>query len=178
MLDVRHHGLPSPPDDSNAYELGSIGGHNIVIACLPKGRYGNTPATTVATNLMRTFPAIRFGLMVGIGGGIPPKVRLGDVVVSVPKDEFPGVVQWDMGKTEKGGKFKRTGSLNNPPTLLLTAISKMETEQELYGSQIPDSLGRFAERFPRLASKYLRSDSFEDVLFKASYDHVDPEKAS
>lgn len=60
-----------------------------------------------------TFPSIKIGLMVGIGGGIPPKVRLGDVVVSTPVGQFPGVVQWDFGKAKEGGDFERTGSLNN-----------------------------------------------------------------
>lgn len=32
-------------------------------------------------------------LMVGIGGGIPSKVKLGDVVISTPVDQYLGVVQ-------------------------------------------------------------------------------------
>jgi nucleoside phosphorylase len=53
--------------------------------------------------MVGTFPSIKIGLMVGIGGGIPPKVRLGDVVVSTPVGQFPGVVQWDFGKAKEGG---------------------------------------------------------------------------
>ncbi|KAI1774165.1 purine and uridine phosphorylase [Hypoxylon cercidicola] len=172
MLDQRHADLPKPPNDHNTYTLGSIGKHNIVIACLPKGKIGTTPATTVALQMISTFSSIKFGLMVGIGGGIPPKVRLGDVVVSVPVDRHPGVVQWDLGRTEQGHKFERTGALNNPPTLLLTALTKVETEHELTGSRIPDYLEELKEKWPRLVSKYLRSDSLEDILFKADYDHV------
>lgn len=172
MLDIRHNSLPRFPDDTNIYELGSMGSHNVVIACLPKGKYGTVPAATVANNLMRTFPAIKFGLMVGIGGGIPPKVRLGDVVISVPVGPLPGVVQWDMGKAELGGVFKRTGVLSNPPPLLLGAVSIMESEQELNGSKVPDFLDDLAQKFPRLASGYLKPDAVKDVLFKASYAHV------
>ncbi|KAK6855664.1 hypothetical protein PG995_007815 [Apiospora arundinis] len=62
-------GLPKPPSDSNAYTLGSIGGHNIAIACLPKGKIGTSSAAVVASQIVSTFPAIRFGLLVGIGGG-------------------------------------------------------------------------------------------------------------
>lgn len=172
MLDQRHTDLPKPPNDHNTYTLGSIGKHNIVIACLPKGKLGTSSAATVATQMVRTFPSIKIGLMVGIGGGIPPKVRLGDVVVSTPVGQFPGVVQWDFGKAKDGGKFERTGALNNPPMPLLTALGRLETENELTGSKIPEYLDELVQNWPRLASKYLKSDSLVDVLFKADYSHV------
>ncbi|KAH9241071.1 hypothetical protein K456DRAFT_1744816 [Colletotrichum gloeosporioides 23] len=154
MLDQRHPNIANmqPPTDTNAYTLGSIGGHNIVIACLPKGQIGVVSAATVATNMVSTFPSIKIGLMVRIGGGIPSnKVRLGDVVVSIPTGTHPGVVQWDLGRAKDGGIFERTGSLNNPPNFL---------------------------RFPKLAAKYLRSDALRDVLFKADCAHVDIEDVS
>ncbi|KAH7110219.1 hypothetical protein B0J13DRAFT_662220 [Dactylonectria estremocensis] len=109
--------------------------------------------------------------MVGIGGGIPPKVRLGDVVVSTPIAEFPGVVQWDMGKIEQERKFKRTQSLNNPPTALLTALTTLQTRHEMQGSQIPQYLDDIEKNWSRLAAKYCRSDSLEDVLFAANSHH-------
>jgi hypothetical protein len=55
-------------EDDNAYTLGEISGHNIVVACLPSGVYGTISAATVAAHMRTTFPLIRFGLMVGIGG--------------------------------------------------------------------------------------------------------------
>ncbi|KAI9765366.1 MAG: hypothetical protein M1840_007446 [Geoglossum simile] len=172
MLDQRHADLPKPSNDPNIYTLGSIGKHNIVIACLPKGKIGTSSAATVATQMVSTFQSIKVGLMVGIGGGIPPKVRLGDVVVSTPVGQFPGVVQWDFGKAKQGSNFERTGWLNNPPTSLLAALTKLETEHELTGSRIPEYLDVLKEKWPRLAPKYLRSDSLEDVLFKADYSHI------
>ncbi|KAK6212007.1 hypothetical protein LQW54_005535 [Pestalotiopsis sp. IQ-011] len=117
-----------------------------------------------------TFPSIRFGLLVGIGGGVPPKVRLGDVVVSVPQGVHPGVVQWDMGKTEQGGTFRRTGALNNPPTSLLTALALLESDRELGISEIPRYLEELGMKFPSLKEKYLKSD-LKDVLFDAKYSH-------
>lgn len=173
MLDEQHPDLSKPPNDPNTYTLGSIGCHNIVIACLPEGKIGTSSAATVASHIVHAFPAIKFGLLVGIGGGVPPKVRLGDVVVSVPADQNPGVVQWDMGKAERGGTFRRTGALNNPPTLLLTAVTKWKTNHELRGSKIAQYLEELQVRYPRLATKYLRPDSLQDILFKARYDHVD-----
>jgi nucleoside phosphorylase len=172
MLDARHANLPKPPTDPNAYTLGAIGDHNIVIACLPKGKYGTVSASVVASNMASTFPAIRFGLMVGIGGGIPPNVRLGDVVVSVPVDQSPGVVQWDLGKAEEGGAFRRTGLLNNPPTSLLTVLTQLESEHEMMGPGFPQYLEELATKFPRLASKYAKSNQLEDILFDKDYPHA------
>lgn len=172
MLDEVHESLSKPPTDSNAYSLGSIGQHNIVIACLPKGYAGPNSAATVATQMVQTFPSIKIGLLVGIGGGIPPKVRLGDVVVSTPDGQFPGVVQWDLGKSLGGGRFKRTGSLNNPPNSLLSALGKLESKHELEGSKIPDILEEFGKAYPRAAKQYLNSTSLKDVLFKPNYLHI------
>ena len=172
VLDETHDDLPKPPNDHNTYILGSIGNHNIVITCLPEGKIGTSSAATAVVQMVRTFPAIKSGLMVGIGGGIPPKVRLGDVVVSKPTGQYPGVVQWDSGKAEDGGKFVRTGALNNPPTSLLTALTKLQAYHRLAGSKIPDYLEEMKKKWPRLAPKYLKSDSLEDRLFQANYSHV------
>ncbi|RYP43193.1 hypothetical protein DL768_010045 [Monosporascus sp. mg162] len=170
MLDQEHPDLPIPRNDHNAYTLGSIGKHNVVIACLPKGGIGNNSVAHVATQMIDTFPSIRFGLMVGIGGGIPPKVRLGDVVVSTPVGTFPGVVQWDFGKAVDGGKFERTGSLDRSPKELLSALARLEAKQNKNGSKTP----RFLEDLknnPSLPPKYTRSDSLEGILFAPDNPH-------
>ncbi|PTB49729.1 hypothetical protein M431DRAFT_96429 [Trichoderma harzianum CBS 226.95] len=180
MLDEVHESLSKPPTDTNAYTLGSIGQHNIVIACLPKGNAGQNSAATVATQMVQTFLSVKIGLLVGIGGGIPSKVRLGDVVVSTPDGQFPGVVQWDLGKSMEGGKFERTGSLNNPPNSLLSALGKLESKHDLEGSKIPDFLEQFGEKYPLAAKSYLNSTLLKDVLFKSggeeeeSCDSCDP----
>jgi undecaprenyl pyrophosphate phosphatase UppP len=85
-LCIARHCHPQLSQDDNAYTLGEIFGHNIVVACLPSGVYGTISATTIAAHLRTTFPSIRFGLMVGIGGVPTAKndIRLGDVVVSLP----------------------------------------------------------------------------------------------
>ncbi|CEL12038.1 hypothetical protein ASPCAL15131 [Aspergillus calidoustus] len=72
MLDEKHPVLPAAdPNDSNSYVLGRISDHNVVIACLPAETTGKVSAASVAKDLIRSFPAVRFGLMVGIGGGAP-----------------------------------------------------------------------------------------------------------
>ncbi|KAK6524038.1 hypothetical protein TWF694_005705 [Orbilia ellipsospora] len=170
MLDQKHADLQKLANDKNTYTLGSIAGHNVVIACLPKDRDSTVSAASVATRMVHTFPAIKFILMVGIGRGVPPKVRLGDVVVSTPTGQFSGVVEWDIGRTTDG-KFERTGALNSPPTLLLTALSKLETMNDIQGSKVEYYLQEMGERHPRLRQKYLNMD-LKDVLYKAAYSHI------
>ena len=94
MLDEQHPNLPAAKNDTNNYRFGRIGEHDVVIAVLKSA--GTAPAATATTNLLRSFPNIRFGLMVGIGGGAPGRphndprkdMRLGDVVVSHPSGEY------------------------------------------------------------------------------------------
>ncbi|KAL9624318.1 MAG: hypothetical protein Q9160_001565 [Pyrenula sp. 1 TL-2023] len=131
MLDEEHDQLEYSAADENLYSFGSINGHNVVIGCLPAGRIGNNSAAVVATQMRATFRWIRFGLMVGIGGGVPcleADIRLGDIVVSQPNETFGGVVQWDIGKQTTSG-FIRTESLNAPPQLLLNAVSKVRANE-------------------------------------------------
>jgi nucleoside phosphorylase len=171
MLDEEHHDLERDPtdNDENLYALGSIGGHNVAIVCLPAGRIGNNPAASVSTQMRATFKAIRFGLMVGIGGGVPsakPDIRLGDVVVSQPHKVHEGVVQYDVGKTTPSG-FERTGSLNSPPQVLLSAVAKVRANELRRRSQ----LSTHVSKLERIA-KFQRVKAGPDVLFEAAYDHV------
>ena len=87
MLDERHESLPQDKHDHNNYTLGRVGQHNVAIACLPAGVTGVTSAARVASQMLSTFSALRFGLMVGVGGGVPSRerdVRLGDIAVGLP----------------------------------------------------------------------------------------------
>ncbi|KAL6828193.1 ankyrin repeat-containing domain protein [Trichoderma camerunense] len=165
MLDREHDSLSQPGHDHNTYTLGSIGNHNIVIACLPSGEIGNNAAANIVTQMINTFPSIKFGLMVGIGGGIPARVRLGDIVVSKPSGSFPGVVQWDLGKSEKLG-FKRTGALDRPPRILLTALAKLEASHDMHDSQIPNYLRDMAKNYPKLVGKYTWSPRLRDPMLE------------
>src|SRR6202161_4222737 len=71
MLDEEHPDLLQSENDTNTYTLGRIGQHNVVLACLPSGTTGVSAAATTA----RSFPRVRFGLMVGVGGGAPSNPR-------------------------------------------------------------------------------------------------------
>jgi nucleoside phosphorylase len=172
MLDDEHPGLKKMEHDVNDYTLGRIGVHNIVIACLPAGSLGNGPAATVAKDMERSFP-IKFGLMVGIGGGVRSKktdIRLGDVVISQPEWSHGGVVQWDFGRMEYRGVFRRTGSLNKPPPELLHALQSMQTKHLRRGNNLQDSLQIIA-RNPVMAEKFGYPGAKHDQLFEAAYDH-------
>jgi nucleoside phosphorylase len=173
MLDERHSALEQHPADHNSYILGRVGQHNVVIAGLPAGQTGNNPAGTVAARMRYSFEGIRFGLMVGIGGGVPSKehdIRLGDVVVSKPGPQNGGVVQYDFGKTMAEGRFMHTGFLNSPPTILLTALNTLQAEHALRGHQLADYLKAF--NTPRLQAKFGYQGADHDQLFQAGYDHV------
>lgn len=161
MLDEEHPVLPAAdPNDINSYLLGRIGDHNVVIACLPVEQTGKVPAATVAKDMVRSFPAIRFGLMVGIGGGAPfygaqnkgsigiggsdgsedddmdqvKDIRLGDVVISQHSKSSEAVVQYDFGKSVQGQEFIRVGGrLNKPPGIVLHAISMLKGQHARKG---------------------------------------------
>jgi nucleoside phosphorylase/tetratricopeptide (TPR) repeat protein len=190
MLDEIHGNLTQPSTDHNCYTLGSIHGHNIVIACLPSGVYGTISATTVLAQMLPTFRSIKFGLMVGIGGGVPTKgdVRLGDVVVGIPSGSSGGVIQFDFGKTRHSGRFQRVGSLNKPPQVLLTAVSQLRSAQLMGEGEIPlmrtisealgedgDAPGRNAPSTRGKAIRTTFSRPHNDRLFDSLYTHVGPE---
>jgi nucleoside phosphorylase len=114
ILDKVYEDLPIPSYDHNAYILGRVGKHNMVVAGLPNGKYGTTSAAVLATQLLATFHSICFGLMVGVGRGVPNndvEIRLGDVMVSKPTNRYRGVVQYDYGKA-LSSRFQQTGALN------------------------------------------------------------------
>jgi nucleoside phosphorylase len=176
MLDKQHPNLAKPQNDQNSYTLGSIGDHNIAIACLPERDIDNNPAATVATRMTSTFPSIKFWLMIDIGGEVPPKVRLGDVVVSAPVYETPGVIQWDLGIVQQdNNNFRRIGALNKPPEALRAAITKLKAQHVIHDSDkrllsILEDI-RSKESFPL---RYLQVKNLKDILFRADYNHVKP----
>jgi nucleoside phosphorylase len=168
-----HAGLTPINGDDNQYTFGCIHGHNVVVACLPAGNMGISNACNAATNMQRSFP-IRFGLMVGIGGGVWSEehdVHLGDVVVSQPKGQFGGVVQYDFGKTEGEGKFKRTSTLNEPPRVLLHSLQKLHTYDLTTGIKLTDIVEAMFKKKPHMIKRFQHPGTARDQLFDPSYDH-------
>jgi hypothetical protein len=189
MLDEEHPILPaSDPGDTNVYLLGRIGSHNVVIACLPAEKTGIVSAAIVAKDMLRSFTRIRFGLMVGVGGGVPnlncdnetsdddeddeglddgKDIRLGDVVVSLHSKDSEAVVQYDFGKSLHNGQFFRTGSLNKPLNLLLQAVSMIQGQHVRKGNNLPYHLSKMLEGNPKLGNIFEYKGLSNDRLFKA-----------
>ncbi|CAI6079066.1 unnamed protein product [Clonostachys chloroleuca] len=166
MLDAVHDNLDQNVHDSNTYTLGNIGPHNIVLACLPYKGTGTNHAAIVANNLRRSFSSINLVLMVGIGGGIPGPhdPRLGDVVVGSE------VIQYDLGKTIKEGRFQRTGILRRSHENVRTALSKFKAEHDAHENEIPTILRQMVERHPTMA-QYATPGSPPDLLFLPDCEH-------
>ncbi|KAB8075089.1 violaceus kinesin [Aspergillus leporis] len=172
MLDETHASLPQQKSDHNVYTLGSISGHNVVVVCLPSGVYGTISASTVVSHMVSTFPTIRFGLMVGIGGGVPGKkadIRLGDVVISKPTPSSGGIVQYDYGKRLRDGQFQHIGFLNKPPPILLKGLSQIEsnsiTGEKMVSKTMLDTLDKNKE----INERFSRPQC--DWLFQGTYEH-------
>ncbi|KAF4334671.1 purine and uridine phosphorylase [Fusarium beomiforme] len=157
VLDDTHEGPDSVAEhDNNDYTLGRIGNNNIVIAVLPHGEYGLSSAASVARDMLSSFPNVRIGLMVGIGGGAPSRkhdIRLGDVV--------------DI----QGQEFKETGFLDQPPSIVRTAVNGLMAKYESDGQELEKAVNDILTRKPRLRGKYSRPDPETDRLYKSEVLH-------
>jgi nucleoside phosphorylase len=204
MLDEEHPVLPAAdPQDANTYLLGRIADHNVVIACLPAETTGKVSTATVATDMIRSFPSIRFGLMVGIGGGVPyyppprpdiggievgdsddsedemeeiPDIRLGDVVVSLHTKTTEAVVQYDFGKSLQAKGFVHAGGrLNKPPNIVLNAVARLQANHTRGHHQIPELLSKMLAENPGMAN-FQYPGLKKDRLFKADFFHLEGQK--
>ncbi|KAK4059302.1 hypothetical protein Trihar35433_11055 [Trichoderma harzianum] len=170
VLDEKHRKpqkFKKHPKDTNTYTWGKIGEHNVVIASLAAGSYGTVSAATTASSMISSLPHIRFGLMVGIGAGPTYWHK-------------PGVVQYDLGKLKKDGKFERVGHLSAPPEVLLKGLQALKAEHLIEDSQIPTILEDMVQRYPKMkepgedgASGFIHQGIENDRLFMASSIHID-----
>jgi nucleoside phosphorylase len=177
MLDEEHERLPQGRMDHNLYSLGRIAGHNVVIAGLHQP--GNNSAATVVTQMRMTFRNLQFGLLVGIGGGVPVTsdngimIRLGHVVVSYPSGKHAGAVQYDHGKA-RCDKFERTGTIDRPPAVLLNAARSLAVSR---ARDIKDPLQKNIERIdtnrPGLR-RFRHPGIAQDKLYQSDYVHLMP----
>jgi nucleoside phosphorylase len=124
--------------------------------------------------MLSSFKSLRFGLMVGIGGGVPSEendIRLGDVVISQPTRAFGGVIQYDFGKTVQEGKFTRTGALNKPPEVLLTALTSLQSKHITKGHELSKYISEMTKRYPKMGTQITCPGPQHDWLYDAQYDH-------
>ena len=182
FLDKKHEKPEDlPPNDNNHYMLGKVAKHNVVIAVLPTGEYGIDSAASVARDMLRSFPKVRISLMVGIGGGVPSPehdIHLGDIVVSAPRDGQGGVFQYNFGKTIQDQEFCKTRVLNQPPTVLRTAMSGLQLWYESDGHQLKEMINSVLEKKKKLRRKYERPDLRSDRLHQPGVIHPPDKKRS
>ncbi|KAI1176545.1 ankyrin [Nemania sp. FL0916] len=175
LFDKRHDGpIERNPQDNNVYELGRIGGHNVVMTVLPEGEYGIAAAAMVARDMVRTFPNVRVGLMVGIGGAAPTKkndIRLGDIVVSAPSSGKGGVFQYDFGKTIQDQSFHITGFLDQPPSFLRSAAQGLKSFYRTHKHALEETIDDVLEASPGVRKDYCRPDPSTDRLYKHNVVH-------
>ncbi|RFU80617.1 natch and ankyrin domain [Trichoderma arundinaceum] len=173
----RVHDNPPPDqnlDDNNNYILGSLQGHNVVLAYPNPGVYGEMSVASVATQLHASFKSVRFILMVGIAGGVPDTkedIRLGDVVVSKSTAGWPGVVQYDVNgeRAEDQHQLIRGTAPDQPTPLLLTAMGKAETAAIFDESQMTQYISEIVQKDP---ITFAHPGPGQDVLFEPDYDHI------
>ena len=175
FLDEKHQAPDSlAPADNNEYACGRVGEHQVVMAVLPDGEYGVSSAGNVARDMLNSFPNLRIGLMVGIGGGVPSSkhdIRLGDIVVSTPRNGNSGIFQYDLGKVIQGQPFQATGVLNLPPSAIRAAVSGLKSRYESESHQLGEAVNEVLERNPRLRKKYKRPEPGSDRLYRSEFIH-------
>lgn len=113
--------------DTNAYTLGRIGRHNMVLAHMQG--MGKAHAANVATCFRFSFPSIKLGFVVGICRGVlfrtgqEMEIVLGNVIIST------GLVQYDFGR-KFDNRFSRKNTLESnlgrPTFEIRSFLAKLE----------------------------------------------------
>lgn len=104
--------FPKAPSDSNAYSVGQIAGHHVVLVHMEG--MGKSNAARAAANCRATFQSLKVALVVGICRGVPnpdasnEQVYLGDVIVS------DGMVQYDYGRQYPHAFIRKTDVASMP----------------------------------------------------------------
>ncbi|KAG8412094.1 hypothetical protein J3459_015976 [Metarhizium acridum] len=175
FLDQRHQAPDDlPRNNDNHYTLGQFGKHNIVIAILPMGQYGNSSAAAALKDMINAFYKIRVALMVGIAGGAPSKkhdIRLGDVVVSSPSHGHGGVLQYDFVKRIQNQEHARQGPLNLPPSSLRAVVAALQTEYKERGHEVDRTIKAILRVRPQLRYGFRKPDLTTDRLYKSEVTH-------
>ena len=158
---------PDPTEDCS-YLLGRMGDHPVVVMCLPSSGYGKSRIITAASNMVQLFPALLFGISIGIGGGAPLTVdiRLGDLVVGKP-DDATGTTIVRVGEDGEATLTKPAAL----PQILLTTINALEAEQELEGTTIPETIENMFSVYPPMKARYDHPGREHDILFNSAYEH-------
>ncbi|PLB51310.1 purine and uridine phosphorylase [Aspergillus steynii IBT 23096] len=182
LLDEEHQALDQDESDDNNYVLGRMGTHNVAIAFPGARIYGTYGAGRAATNMLRTFLNIKFGLLVGVGGGVPKPpnaedayqdIRLGDVVVSQPNEGHGGVLEFAMGNLNNDENIKPMSHFDKPPAHILKAVKLLRSDHDFEVGQMVTCIEEVSERVSNMPvlKDYQFPGREHDQLFKANYPH-------
>ncbi|PKY06641.1 purine and uridine phosphorylase [Aspergillus campestris IBT 28561] len=170
ILDERYDttGLVRSLGDKNHYILGRVGTHNVMINLPLAEKYGQNHASRIALDMRRTFPKMRFVLLVGIAGGVPSPehdIRLGDVVLGTR------AVPYGFGKQTDHG-FERTGLVQVPPRELLEATTFLEERIRLEDVRLSEAIESVRTKSAGGGDAFLRPA--KDRLYKGELIHKEP----
>ncbi|KAL3455122.1 purine and uridine phosphorylase [Aspergillus heterothallicus] len=160
---------PNPASCKYVFAYGRIANYNVIIA---RGIHtGPIQAAQVAATVSFLFPHIRHAISVGTAGGIPSAadVRLGDIAVSVPGKDHPGVIQYDAGRFEDDGfELDEEAYFDPPPPELLRAVGAVWQAENSEKGTLKGILSEIISK-----SSFYRPTA-EDILFDADFHHVNP----
>lgn len=162
----------------NVYYLGGrIGEHDVVIGV--QSKCGLHQAAVLAERMLAGFPNIRYFLLVGIAGGVPrygpagavKEVVLGDVVISAPRGNHGGVLQYDKGAWEGQGRLRYRGHMNGVSSELLAAVNNFRA-QGWSKTNIAETLKQMRLKSnPARQHQYRYPGPIRDRLFNDEYEH-------
>ncbi|KAK0722523.1 hypothetical protein B0T26DRAFT_851375 [Lasiosphaeria miniovina] len=171
-----HHWGDDPPygkapGDRNAYSVGAVGHHNVVLAHMPG--IGKASAAAVAADCRASFPNIKLAIVVGVCGAVPnslngDEILLGDVIIS------EGIFQYDFGR-QLPERFvpKETllDSLGRPNSEIRALLAKLKSDRKMLQDKMMSYLTVIqGKQDPDLAADY--PGRAHDRLFVAAYHHI------
>ena len=177
MFDETWKNYPKVKNDQNAYTVGRIGDHNVVLAHMPG--IGKANSANVAASVGKSFQEIRLGLLVGICGGMPfirerhykPRevdVFFGDVIISTE------VFQYDLGQ-QFSDKLIPTDTVQDVP-----GRPNLEIRSFLQRIRGKEGRARLQHKIREYLDDISQKEGFEeskyqgvekDILYKPDYLH-------
>ncbi|KAJ6789255.1 hypothetical protein PWT90_09313 [Aphanocladium album] len=168
--EIYHDGyFEVPPGDKSLYSGVRMGRHNVVIATLSAGcSTGTVAAAILARSINAVFPAIQFGLVVGICGAAPDlnknppwDIRLGDVLVGYDTPNQSAVVSYEAVKVTRDGEQPRGHGLPRTNRLIGAAISRTKLHSDAEEEKMRDRYNRIQAK----DASFAPPQDYADVLW-------------
>ncbi|RHZ51897.1 hypothetical protein CDV55_102953 [Aspergillus turcosus] len=160
------------PGDPNAYTVGRIMNHNVVLAFMPG--MGKANSASLAASFRTSFTGIRIGIVVGICGGVPSgtddekEIILGDIVIGT------GLVQFDFGRQYPHRVTRKEtlqDSLSRPNTEIRSLLAKLSGSRGR--KLLKQKTSSYLEELGAITGneKYAYPGAENDTLFNSDYRH-------